>query len=90
MTTIYKYPLDITDTQTIDCPKGSVPLHVGLDPSGNPCLWAQVDTSKSLGELTVYIVGTGHPLPSARTPYKHLGSLTHGLFVWHVFVEGKG
>ncbi len=83
MTTIWKYPLSITDHQVIDIPGGCEPLHVGLDPVGVPCLWVKVDPERAPRGFHVYIVGTGNPMPDKAL--SHLGSFSQGVFVWHVF-----
>jgi len=83
MHTIYKYPIQITDRQIIELPNHSKIVHVGLDPEGNPCLWAEVDTDEyGFLELILFVVGTGRPTPPATT---HLGSFVQGSFVWHVY-----
>lgn len=83
MRTIYKYPIKITGVQEIRLPLGRV-LHVGLDPTGQPCIWAEVDTDCSPIVMPVYIVGTGNPMP--EHPTDHIGSFVMGPFVWHVYV----
>jgi len=42
MNSIWKYPLQVTDAQTIDVPEGSEALSVQVQ-NGTPCLWARVD-----------------------------------------------
>lgn len=84
MNTIYKYQFTIDDDQPLGLPEGADPVHVGLDPQGNPCVWAAVDTEAAIEERRLYVRGTGHPMPN---DYKvMLGSFTQGPFVWHVFL----
>ncbi|AHJ10769.1 hypothetical protein P106B_86 [Rhizobium phage vB_RglS_P106B] len=91
MKTIYKYPLEIADYNTILIPGGYEYLkivHVGRDPYGTPCIWAEVDTAYPTMPVTAYIVGTGHPLPNPeqlRVP-QHIGSFVERVFVWHVYI----
>lgn len=85
MITVYKYPIQITDKQYLTLPNGYHIVHVGLDPTGAPCIWALVDTERSLIQETVYVVGTGHLLPFRAD--RHLGSFVDGSFVWHVFLD---
>ena len=85
MRTIYKYPIEITDEQTITMPECAEIIHVGLDPQGTPCIWAEVITERSLRPYDVIVAGTGHPLP-AGARNNHVGSFVQGSFVWHVFV----
>lgn len=84
MQTIWKYPIQITDVQQIKFPGNTRPLYAGLDPSGIPCIWCQVD-DQAVGRIEdVYVVGTGNPIPSAASLY--IGSFVQGPFVWHVYV----
>lgn len=86
--TIYKYPLVITDEQEIELHLMSW-MHVGLDPNGCPCVWALVDLSRPIqpDTYTIFIHGTGHPLPDDTAGRDHLGSFVDGSFVWHVFAR---
>jgi hypothetical protein len=85
MTTIHKYPLEITDVQLIPAPFGAKAIHVGLDPSGTPCLWAIVEDHIKQGGMDVWIVGTGQEIP--KEDHAYVGSFVQGPFVWHVFVS---
>lgn len=82
MKTIYKYPIDITDRQNVSMPHGAILRHVGLDPTGALCLWAEVDTENARQTMTIRVYGTGHTLTEAG---RHLGSVTQDEFVWHVY-----
>lgn len=87
MKTIYKYHIEITDRQTILLPEHSQVIHAGLDPQGKPCLWAIVNTHLgTLCPLTVFVVGTGNPMPAAVSSIRHIGSFIDGPFVWHIFI----
>lgn len=84
MFTIWKYPIEITDAQCVTAPEGARWLHAGYDPTGAPCLWAQVDTDAALSEYHIQMYGTGHP---CRMDTKYfVGTLITHAFVWHVFV----
>jgi hypothetical protein len=84
MITIWKYPLAITEEQTLKIPLGYKPLHVGLDPAGVPCLWCKVNTESEPCPAAVFVVGTGG---DADFDYneRYVGSFVDGSFVWHVF-----
>ena len=84
MKTIYKYPLEITDSQIIKMPINAEILHSGLDPQGTPCVWAAVNTGNADEDQTVWIVGTGNPIP--RQARRHLGSFVQPPYVWHAFL----
>lgn len=81
---IYKYPLDWVETQAIRVPAGIEPL--ALQPQdGVPTLWAKVDEDAILEAHTVYIFGTGAPMPT--DPGRYLGTIQAGSFVFHFFME---
>lgn len=81
MRTVYKYIIKITDEQVISLPLVQL-LHVGLDPSGFPCVWAEVETEMPSSDVTIFVVGTGHPVPDGAW---HVGSFVQGGFVWHIY-----
>ena len=87
MITIWKFPIEITLTreQTITVPENPHVLHVGLDPEGTPCIWCQVLTTNRRIDMSVAVVGTGHPCPQGGV---YRGSFNQGPFVWHVFTRG--
>ena len=86
MNTIHKYPIKITDRQEVTLPENAKIIHVGIDPRGLPCLWAEVDTfDYECSDRDIYVVGTGNPRDEeAKT---HLGSFVQGPFVWHVYTN---
>ena len=81
MKTIYKYELQIEDEQNIPMPVGSKIVHVGLDPRGVSCIWAEVETENPVENVNFHIIGTGHPLPNELV---HVGSFVQGPIVWHL------
>lgn len=85
--TIYKYPLRLTDVQTINLPIGGRILHVGMQ-HGVITLWAIVDGEKPRVDREIYIFGTGHPIRGAKH-LNYLGTVNapeDGTeFIWHVF-----
>ena len=60
--TIYKCPLEITDTQTISLPFGYEILTIQAQ-NDVPCLWVLVnpDTIEK-EEVEITFIGTGHPI----------------------------
>lgn len=83
MKTIYKYELEIQDTQVITMPMNSKILSVqkqGL----SVWLWAIVDTQFSNTYYTFNIVGTGNPMPDEPIG-DYIGTIQVNGFVWHVF-----
>jgi len=86
MDTVYKYGFDIFNvSQEIEMPYVATPLRVGLDPHGMPSIWMRVDTDSIKSSRTVYVVGTGHPIPIGAETY--VGSFNQDRFVWHVFID---
>lgn len=86
--TIFKYPLKPLDQQTVELPLMSKPLSVGLDPTGQLCLWALVD-AKITGFFTawkVWIVGTGKPVPDRVEETTFLGTVRQEAYMWHIFI----
>lgn len=84
MKTIYKYPIEIIDSQVIEMPINAEVIHAGLDPQGAPCVWATVRPDNKSEPVAVFVVGTGNPIPERAR--QHVGSFNQGPFVWHVFI----
>lgn len=83
MRTIFKYPLELTDSQTIQLPEGAAILRVEVQ-AGTLQLWAMVDTDKPKQNISITIRGTGHPLPDGfNDPF--LGTVFLQSLVFHVF-----
>ena len=81
---IFKYPLEITDTQIVSMPEGAKLLSVAYI-DAQLYLWALVDTDRPKVRRSIEIYGTGHPCHSWATVF--VGTVIdpiHGL-VWHVF-----
>ena len=91
MTTIHKFPLMITDVQTIDLPNGSIILDAQFQDE-QLCLWAWLDTTASYSTEAkkIRIIGTGHPIDNAFS-LRHISTVQQKIgvsnLVWHVFVE---
>lgn len=60
-------------------------LHIGPDPTGRICMWAEVDDEKPTEDVRVHVVGSGLNLPAHRGNY--LGTFVSGRFVWHVYSQ---
>lgn len=84
MSTIWKYPLEITDRQTLTMPAGAHLLTVQHQ-HGHLTLWAEVDPAAEPEDRTIAIVGTGNPMPSGTTAYLATAQAWVGHLVWHVF-----
>lgn len=85
MKTIYKYPLELVDYQTVEMPVGSKILSVA-DQGGVLCLWAHVTASNPSAKRMFEIAGTGKPFPPNDGAVRvFLGTVVMNPFVWHVF-----
>lgn len=85
--TIFKYGLDLADTQVIRMPRGAKVLSVQMQ-FGNPALWVEVDPSAEVEDRVVIIHGTGHQLATKATAESFVGTiqLDDGRLVFHVFL----
>lgn len=87
MRTIWKFPIRIADSFTLIMPSHAKLLHVGLDPTGQPSLWAEVDADAPAVERLLAVVGTGNPMTGLAADACHVGSFNDRGFVWHVYDE---
>lgn len=88
MRTIYKYPLVITDKQTLTLPANAEVLTVAAQ-HGQPCIWALVDTDAELKPCEISMRGTGMPCFHTRGDYIGTAQLLDGKMVLHVFLLGR-
>lgn len=86
MTTIWKYPLEVKDRQTLVLPRDAKVISAGLDVSGQLCLWAVVVPERNRTKLGVLIVGTGNPFEDDDLWY-FIDTVVMPPFVWHVFTR---
>ena len=88
MRKIYKYPLEITDTQEILMPQGSRVISVAVQ-NGILCCWAIVvaNSVDILEPVMIRIYGTGNPMDDRDlgTEERFIGTVLMPPFVWHVF-----
>ena len=97
MRTIWKFPIEITDTQEITAPEPAHVLSAGIGPGGEPCVWVEVDTDRPKVSRGIAVVGTGNPSPNANEA-RYVGSFVHRVdrpnssveFVWHIFDDEVG
>lgn len=84
MTEIWKFPLRITDVQTVSMPHDAVVLTAQFQ-RGVLCLWAIVDSTIVLQPQQVWIIGTGQPCPDLFDKF-HVATVQDGDLVWHIFM----
>jgi len=82
MQKIFKYPIKITDIQTIWMPQFALILDVQVQ-AGVPCLWAMVAENAVPEKRVIEIIGTGNPIDPGQRMY--IGTFQDVPFVWHVF-----
>lgn len=89
MKTVFKYPLlFVGDYCDIKMPIWAEIVYVRYEPQsgGDICIWAVVDTNKTLPTevRTFRIAGTGHELDKHST---HLATFKgiEGPYIWHIF-----
>lgn len=88
MKSIWKYPITVQqEPQIIEIPLvGNGVIHAGVDPNGQPCIWAEVDSSLSSIPVAIRLVGTGWDIGESLDEFRHVGSfVAGGCFVWHVY-----
>ena len=89
MITIHKYPLEITDWQSVETREGARPLCIKVQ-HGQPCLWCIVDDSvEKASTLTIRCAGTGHnlqPPENCRLKYMDTILMHDGNLVLHFFL----
>lgn len=89
MKVVYKYPVDVTDEQTLKIPLGSKILSV-IEQNNKIVLYAIVHPGvEYTREVIIRIVGTGHEIPFSLDEFKFMDSikLQNGNLVFHVFMK---
>ncbi len=85
MKTIYKYTLDLVDSQVIPMPIGARILNIQVQ-NGRICLWAIVEIGSRIERRTFVIQGTGNKLCKAvEDRGYYMGTVQNNGFVWHIF-----
>jgi hypothetical protein len=86
MKKIYKYPLEITDTQFVELSLGAEILTVQMQ--GNQlCLWAMVNTLPDAIKKNrrIEIIGTCNPVPIGDLKYISTFQMMDERLTYHVF-----
>lgn len=89
MKTIYKYPLEIRDSFTLEMPEGAEVLTLQLQ-EGKPYIWVLVDPTADRIPYTFYMFATGRIEEEKKLNKKnYVGSyqLANGRLVFHLFRE---
>jgi hypothetical protein len=82
---VWKFPVEIGGASAIDVEPLAKFLSFALDGQGTPCAYYLVDpTCETKARRLLRVVGTGWDIEIADG-LKHLGTITRGEFVWHLF-----
>lgn len=88
MITIWKQPLQITDEQFIEVPKGAELLSVQVQ-NGEPQIWFKCDAEAPKVYVRILVYGTGNPIsPCEGEKYLSTFQVMGGQLVFHVFYKG--
>lgn len=91
MRKIFKYPLKITDYQTVEIKSPAILLSVvGVDDDIDEIvMYAMVDDLEYGIPIDVRIIGTGNVIKGDIDSYKFIGTvnLMNGREIWHVFAR---
>lgn len=81
--TIWKFRLEVTDTQTVEMPIGAKILDAQMQ-HGELMLWALVDPAAPKEPRSIIIHGTGHPVGNIG---EHIATfqMNGGSLVFHAF-----
>ncbi len=82
--TIWKYHLEITDTQNVMMPEGAEILSAQMQ-GDSLCLWALVNPDAPKQRREIEVLGTGNPAPDAKRRYISTTQMHGGALVWHIF-----
>jgi len=88
MRKIFKYPLEITDYQTVEIKSPAILLSVvGID--DEIVMYAMVDDLEYGIPVDIRVIGTGNAIKGDIDNYKFLGTvnLMNGREIWHVFAR---
>jgi len=84
---VYKYPLEVTDYQTLDLPNKSQILTVQVQ-DGTPTIWVLVGTDMAFEQRHIRMAGTGHAIKEDIVSY--IGTFQLKGYLGHLFeVKGK-
>lgn len=84
MKTIWKFPIAVETSPTIEAPGLGPTVMVGSQ-DNEWMVWCEVDTTGPVRSREFRVVGTGHPLPAENEGFMHAGSWLDGPFVWHLY-----
>jgi hypothetical protein len=84
MKTIFKYPLKVTDVQTVEMHRNAQILTVQVQ-GETPCIWALVDTEEQMWRYEFKTYDTGGFMGASHGSYVGTYQLAEGRLVYHIF-----
>jgi len=86
MQKIFKYPISLSEAQTIELPEGATMLSIKMQ-RGFPCMWVLLDPEapKRLRHFTLY--PTGSIIPNRVGKYIDTFMTHEDKLVFHVFMD---
>ncbi|PTR17503.1 hypothetical protein C8R31_101667 [Nitrosospira sp. Nsp2] len=81
---IWKFPLVVTDRQSVLMPAGANLLDVQMQ-GDECCLWALCDEKAPLSTRHLAMYGTGNPMPDNPGKYVATFQMRGGSLVFHAF-----
>lgn len=89
MTIIYKYPLEIQDSQIIQMPSQQIILDAAFQ-NMKLMLWAMVNPENKPEDVVIRIIGTGHEFQN-NYGMLHIKTVHDNIngFVWHIFEDSR-
>lgn len=86
MSVIYKYELELTDSQVVTLRNGAKILDVQLQ-KGKIVFWAVIDKAYPEKEVEFLTFGTGGSEHAVIPDKGYIGTVQQGDYVWHVFAR---
>lgn len=83
---IWKFPIEVTDSQLVSMPSHSQIICVQSQ-RDELMIWALVDPTSPVRDRKIGICGTGHDAPNIAN-YLGTAQTDAGALVWHVFDMG--
>lgn len=83
---VYKYVAPLLGTsRRYNISRYAKFVHVGFDPNGDLCFWAEVSKAQPDEEWTINNIGTG--MGFNKTGTHHIGTAVKDALVYHLYLE---
>jgi hypothetical protein len=86
MLSIWKYPIPVQDSFSVDMPEGATVLSVNVQ-RGTPCMWVLVDPERVMAPKQFLLRGTGHSANFGSCSVRFCGTflVREDSLVFHLF-----